>query len=231
MLKEWIRKIIIKRIRNSPANRLNVLIVSMSRCGTDAVGDKISEIHDAVYGVPIKWSYVEDPSKATSYLVEGWSGIYDVNPLVALQIPYDKVILISRSPEELLKAQYLYYIESTQMKLPDWIRDKFLATFALLYDQLYQQNIKNNPKIFELSLEQFNSHTQFILEEVCKFLEFDMKAVRKRVVIIPVQVERSWEVYSTNLESNQEISDTLSRIKQMKHDGEVRRRKERAVQN
>ena len=132
------------------------------------------------------------------------------------KLTYDKIILISRSPEELLKAQYLYYIESARMKVPDWIKEKFLATFALLYDQLYQQDIKNNPKIFELSLEQFNSHTQFILEEVCKFLEFDMKGFRKRVVIIPVQVNRSWEVYSTNLETNHEISDTLSRIKQMR---------------
>ncbi|GAF82936.1 unnamed protein product [marine sediment metagenome] len=213
MLKEWIRKVAIKRIKKAPANRLNVCVVSMMRCGVSAVGVVLSDIHEGIYGIPINWHYVEDHIRLFAENPLGWHSVYNVNPYVVDEI-YDKVLIIQRDIEPLREAQRVY--NQARAIFYGWTVhpseiERMDKTFDFLYPQIYDHAFEED-RYFLLKMDAFNAYTEKSIEALCEWLGFDMHTYKKHVVIIPVKPERDWDVNSCKISSDTEIYGALKII-------------------
>ena len=51
---------------------MNVIILSMARCGVSWVGNTLSLIHEAYYGKPLDIDYEFSPRLLSTRLVKGW---------------------------------------------------------------------------------------------------------------------------------------------------------------
>ena len=219
MLKEWIRKVTIKRIKKAPANRLNVCVVSLMRCGVSAVGVVLSDVHEGIYGTTINWHYAEEPARVLSAYPKGWHAVYNVNPYL-IEF-YDKILVIQRDKEVLRKAQLEYgqaQAATIRRPLHPSEIERFHHTFEFLYSQVYDHTFEED-RFFLLRLEHFNRYTERTLEALCEWLEFDIRTYKKHVVIIPVKlvdgVDRDWEVNSCKISASHGIGLTLKQIEVM----------------
>ena len=65
---------------------MNVVILSMQRCGMSWVGGVISLIHERLYGEPLHINYENNRVAVSNRLVEGWSGFYNIDPTILLRL-------------------------------------------------------------------------------------------------------------------------------------------------
>lgn len=203
---------------------MNVVILSMWRCGVSWTGDVIKDIYERLYGKELKIHYENNRAIVSHKLVKGWSNVYDVDPRVLLYLGYDKIIIIKRDLEtmELEHAKYKGYLEQydslEQMRL---IRPGFFERIRLQYDLIYNQEI-NDPRVLIVSLEDLNNHTHDTFNEIIEFLEFKMSLKQKiklfirilrnkvKPFVVPINPDnRNWSVYSGMLPKGTELCNRL----------------------
>ena len=162
---------------------MNVILLSTQRCGMSWVGKIISQIHKCFYGKELKIVYEHNRSLVSLNLIKGWTGVYEIDPKVLLNLGYDKILIIKRDLESMKEAHALYhgymelYDSYENMKKE---RPAFFERIELVYKLLYEQEeIKNNPKVLIVSLEDLNNYTYSTFNEITEFLEFKLSFKQK----------------------------------------------------
>jgi hypothetical protein len=204
----------------------------MKRCGVSWIGEVISQIHERLYGRPLFINYEEDRGKVSNNLLEGWTGVYDVDPKVLIQLGYDKILIVKRELEAMKEAHAYYhgYIEMygsiENMKKN---RPAFFDKIELYHDLIYhQEEVKNNPKVLIVSLENLNNYTYSTFNEIIDFFDFKLSFKQKlkffkRVLkdkikpfVIPTNPkERNWNIHSALLPKGQELCERLKYLKKI----------------
>jgi len=186
-------------------NEMNVIFVSMERCGISWIIRVLSEIHDLMFGVPIDFhteiSHVVASRKKFS-LPQGWSNVYNVDPQRLIERGYDKIIIVQRKHDELIEVHTLYEeIHEREERM----RETFERHYELVYGKEY-----DHPNCLKVHLEELNSYTVAIFKEILDFLNFPESG---RPIIVPVKPpDRNWETYSSILKKGREVNVRLQKI-------------------
>ncbi len=203
---------------------MNVIFLSMGRCGVSWVGETISQIHERLFGKPLDIKYENDRAKISNNLVEGWHSVYNIDPKILLDLGYDRIFIIKRELETMKKvhAHYHGYME-LYGNLENMKHDRpgFFEKIELYHKLLYGQNL-NDPRVLIVNLEDLNNYTYASFNEIIKFLEFKLSFIQKiklflRVlrdkirpfVIATNPTERNWNIYSASLPKGQELCKRL----------------------
>jgi len=211
---------------------MNVVLLSMQRCGMSWVGSVISLIHKRFYGKELEINYEQNRSLVSHNLLKGWTGVYEIDPKVLLDLGYDKILIIKRELESMKKAHAHYHgyqeiYETYKNMLEE--RPAFFERIELAHKLLYdQEEIKNNPKVLIVKLEDLNNYTYSTFGEIIDFLEFKLSFIQKlklfkniiknkiKPFVIAVNpTERSWNIYSTLLPKNHELCNRLKYLKKI----------------
>lgn len=209
----------IEPINNKLPKDLNVMVLSTERCAISWIAFVISNVHEAMFGEPIEWSFEVSRVISTRKrfpIIKGWSNVYNVKPEQLLEKEYDKVLVIQRDFEELKKAHLLYNREDIIYDIyqtgEDDIKKREEAMMKSLkkdYDIVYGREI-DDPRYHKVHLEDLNKYTVATFNEVLDFLNFPSHG---RPAIVPVSPpHRNWEAYSSILPKGHEICKRLKEI-------------------
>ena len=186
-------------------SEMNVIFVSMGRCGISWIIRVISQIHSIMFGFPIDFHVEISHVIATRDrfpVPEGWSCVYDVDPQILVNRGYDKVIIVQREYETMRKVHTIY--EDIHER-----NQTLLRKFDKIYEKVYGKQI-DHPNCMKVNLEDLNAYTVAIFEELLEFLNFPETG---RPVIVPVKPsERKWEVYSSILKKGRKVNKRLQEI-------------------
>jgi hypothetical protein len=211
---------------------MNVVFLSMPRCGISWVGDVIKHIYERLYGKPLEINYENDRVLISRTLVKGWHSVYDIDPKVLINLGYDKIIIVKRELEAMKEAHAFYqgYMENygtlENMKKE---RPGFFERLELYYKLIYEQNeVINHPNVLIVNLEDLNDYTYATFNEIIKFLNFKLSFIQKlrlfsRVLknkimpfVVPVNPsERNWNINSAMLPKGQELCLRLQYLKKI----------------
>lgn len=202
----------------------NIILLSMARCGMSWVGEILSQIHERLYGDKLTINYELDRRLVSNNLLKGWTGVYEIDPKILLDLGYDKVIIIKRKLETLIEAHAKYhgYLENygslENMKKE---RSAFFDRIKLAYKMLYEQEL-DDPRILIVNLEQLNNYTYSAFEKIIDFLEFKLSFIQKvklflrilrnkvKPFIIPTNPKnRNWDIFSAMLPIDHELCNRL----------------------
>lgn len=206
----------VRPINNKLPYEMNIMVVSLERCGISWIGKTLSDIHEDMFGIAIEWNYEVSKVMATRNrfpIMEGWNSVYDVDPQILVDRGYDRVLIIQRDLEELLRAQKLYCYDEIMLSdkgLINTHHEKVLERRIKEYwDLLYGKNI-NHQKCLKVRLEDLNNYTVATFEKIFDFLNFPEVG---RPKIIPVSPpNRNWEAYSSILPQGHQLCKRLDRI-------------------
>ncbi len=209
---------------------MNVVILSMQRCGISWIFETISQIHERLFGEPLEINYEKERSIVSRNLLEGYTGVYDIDPKVLLALGYNKILIIKRDLETMKRvhAHYQGYMEKYgSLERMKEERPAFFERIELQYNLLYNQNL-NNKRILIVNLSDLNNYTHSTFNEIIKFLEFKLSFIQKiklflRVlkdkirpfVIATNPDERNWNIYSASLPKGQELCNRLNYLKKI----------------
>lgn len=209
---------------------MNVILLSMRRCGMSWVGEILSQIHKTFYGKELTINYEEDRSLVSRNLIKGWTGVYEIDPKVLLNLGYDKILIIKRDLETMKEAHAFYHgYQEMYGSLEDMKKDRssFFERIELAHKLLYDQNL-NDPRILIISLEDLNNYSYSTFNEIIDFLEFNLSFIQKikffiRVMrnkikpfIIPINpTDRNWNIYSTILPKGYELCERLEYLEKI----------------
>ncbi len=193
---------------------LNVIIISMERCGISWVIRELSMLHEKMFGSPIslnaeKVSFVQ-VTRTRFPVLEGWNNVYDVNPLDVLKTKdngeeYDKVLVVKRKLTTIQTVHEIYFPEDTGEDYRVKCRKKDVE----LYDLVYGQEIDDS-RCMTVNLEDLNNYTVATFNELMDFFNFPECG---RPVIAPILApERNSEAYSSILKKGQPLIKRLSTI-------------------
>lgn len=205
---------VMKPINLKLPSDLNVLIVSMERCGISWVARVISMLHEKTFGKAIHFN----PEKISAVqatrtrfpVIKGWNNVYDVNPLDVLKTKdngeqYDKVLIVKRKLKTIQAVHEIYY--------PDYLGEdqkvKWREKDVELYDLVYNQEI-DDPRCMTVNLEDLNNYTVATFNELMDFFNFPEVG---RPIIVPILApERNSEAYTSILAKGQPLIERLNKI-------------------
>ena len=209
---------------------MNVVILSMRRCGVSWVFEAISQVHERLFGKPLPIDYEKERAIVSHNLLEGYTGVYDLDPKVLLDLGYDKILIIKRDLETMKEkhAHYQGYMEKygslEQMKIE---RPAFFERIELQYNLIYNQKL-NDKRILIVNLEDLNNYIYSSFNEIIEFLEFKLSFIQKiklfirilrnkiKPFIVPINPsERNWNIYSAMLPKGQELCQRLLYLKKI----------------
>lgn len=186
----------------------------MELCGVGWVTSVLSEIHEKMFGVPIRWNYEISRFEATRErrpLPRGWCTTWNADPRLLVKRGYDKVIGLQKSLEDACYSHALYYHPET----PYWeIMEKNPQFFLPVKDKwLRMERPFVHPKYRKFHLDYLNTHTVRAFNEMLDFLEFPKEG---RPLIVPVKAYRNWECYSNvSLSGKEQMAGQLPKIKEL----------------
>lgn len=209
---------------------MNVIILSMQRCGISWIFEAISQVHERLFGKLLTINYEKERSIVSHNLLEGYTGVYDLDPKILLDLGYDKILIIKRDLETMkeVHAHYQGYMEQygslEQMKIE---RPAFFERIELQYNLIYNQDL-NDKRILIVNLEDLNNYAYSSFNEIIEFLEFKLSFIQKirfflRVLknkikpfIIPINPpDRNWNIHSAMLPRGQELCQRLQYLKKI----------------
>jgi len=191
---------------------MNVIFVSMERCGISWIIEVLSKVHNIMFGIPISFNDRENkerrelsPIIATRHkfpLPTGWNNVYCVDPQKLIDRGYDKVICVQREYETMKKAHKLY--EGAHDRI-----ERMLIHFNRNYKKVYENEIKH-PNYLKVHLEDLNRYTVATFNEIMDFLNFPDTG---RPIIVPTSPpERNWETWSSIMEKGKKVNKRLAKI-------------------
>lgn len=194
------------------------------------MGETIAQIYERLYGKPLKINYEKDRGKVSHNLIEGFTGVYDIDPKILLDLGYDKVLIIKRELETMKKvhAHYQGYLEQYgSYENMQKERPAFFEKIELYHKLLYDQNL-NDSRVLIVNLEDLNNFTYASFDEIIKFLEFKLSFIQKikffsrvlRNKIMPFVIatnpdERNWNIHSAMLPKGTELCQRLKYLKKI----------------
>jgi len=191
---------------------LNIIVVSNERCGISWICKIISEVHEKMFNTTPEWDYEISrliARKKHLPLPQGWNTVYDLNPEVLLERGYDRVLVVQRDLDTLLKAQMLYNHDELSNEYVGINEDTLLRKVKENWELVYGKEIIH-PKCLKVRLEDLNNYTVASFNEILDFLNFPTYG---RPVIIPTSPpDRNWEAYSSILPKNHSICKRLEEI-------------------
>jgi len=206
---------------------MNVIFLSMARCGISWIGDTLKEVYKQLYGKELQIHYENDRAMISNTLVEGWHSVYDVDLKVLLKLGYDKVLIIKRDLETMKEAHAKFHgyfeiydsYEAMQQERP-----AFFERIEKTYDLLYNQEL-DDPRIIIISLEDLNNYTHDTFNEIIQFLDFKLSLLQKiklflrilrnkiKPFVIPTRPpKRNWDVFSAILPKGTPVCNRLQFI-------------------
>lgn len=199
----------------------NVIVTSFRLSAVGWFTGVLSEIHKAIYGDPIRWGFEISKFECTRErrpLPMGWNTTWDANPLTLAERGFDKVLCLVRNKLDIFEACCWYDKQKTLSEiLTEAVAKKdygYVESIIEGYDRLYTtQYVHDKLMYVYIDLLNFNAVRGF--KEVCEFLEFDMK---KFPVIIPIKVEKDWEVYG-GYNKGLKLDSQLSKLKEARKNG------------
>lgn len=217
---------------------MNVVILSMSRCGISWIGETLSQIHERLFGKSLIINYERDRAKVSHNLLEGWTGVYNIDPKILLNLGYNKILIIKRELETMKKvhAHYQGYMENYgTLDIMKKERPAFFEVIELYHKLLYEQEeIKNNPKVLIISLENLNNYTYATFNEIIEFLDWKLSFIQKiklfsRVlkdkirpfVIATNPKERNWNIYSASLPKGHKLCNRLQYLEKIQNEVKI----------
>lgn len=196
----------------------NVIITSFRLSAVGWFTGVLSEIHKAITGLPIRWGYEISKfecTRARRPLPMGWNTTWDANPLTLAERGFDKVICIVRNKLDIFEACCQYDHQKTLGDvLSNAVSSKnygYVESIIGMYDRLYTTKYINE-KLMYVFIDELNRNTVKGFKEICAFLEFDMN---KFPVIIPIKVEKDWEVYG-GYNKGLKLDSQLQKMKDVK---------------
>jgi len=209
--KDWIMPTI-KPIDNKLPKDMNVIILSTERCGISWIVKVISQIHENMFGVPIDCNYEISRLEAKKKhlpLPKGWNTVYNVASQKIVDRDYDRVLIIKRDLEELLKAQMLYSRWELVNGIDNMTEERLISKITRYWKLVYEKEI-NDPKCLTIRLEDLNRYTVNTFNEILDFLNFPSFF---RPVLIPIiPPDRNWEAYSSILPKGHKLFPRLQEI-------------------
>ena len=159
----------------------NVIVTSFRLSAVGWVTGVLSEIHKAIYGLPIRWGYEISKfecTRARRPLPMGWNTTWDANPLTLAERGFDKVICLVRDKLDIFIACCWYdHQKSLSEVLTEAVMNKnygYVESIIGMYNRLYTTKYVNE-KLLYVNIENLNKNTVKGFKEICEFLEFDMK--------------------------------------------------------
>jgi len=215
---------------------MNVIILSMKRCGISWLGDIIKDIYMRLYNKELKINYENDRIETTHTLLKGWNHVCDVDPKVLLQLGYDKVLIVKRDLEtmKLAHAKFHGYLESYKSyEAMQQEREGFFQRIEMTHKLLYDQEL-NDPRVLIVRLEDLNNYTYATFTEIIEFLEFKLtfkqkikfflrvlKNKIKPFVIACNPTERNWDVFSALLSKGTDLCNRLQYIEKITNEVKI----------
>ena len=134
------------------------------------------------------------------------------NHLILANRRFDKVIVVQRPWQDILEACCWYdkQIGSIGVIL-DKKNDDYVKSLIRNYNRLYKIKY-NNKRIYYVNIEDFNKAPVQEFKKISEFLGFNMK---KFPVIVPIKVQKDWEVYA-GYNNGLKLNGRLKLIKEAK---------------
>ena len=197
-------------------SELNVMFVSMDRCGISWIIRILSKVHEMMFNCPIDFT-LEISRKISinpSYkFPKGWISVYDVEPEELLKCGYDKVVSIQRPFQTLCRVYALYY--KNDIPFEECLKQEplYFEQIKKYYKKVYGNIDKiTDPRYKNFLLDDLNNYTNSTFNELMDFLEFPKEG---RPLLFPVNPpERNWQSYSSVLKSNEELGSRLMDIEE-----------------
>lgn len=174
------------------------MITNLSRSAISEIFGYVKLAHLIMYEEELKISYEQESKfEATRFrrpLPQGWNSIAEVEPDIALDRGFDKVIYISRGLIDLLQALASYHRKASSqreiieliLKEPDY--------FSNIERKWNRLDIEiNDPRYLRITLDDWNNYTFQTFNHMLDFLEFKKEG---RPLIVPAKVDRNFEGYS-----------------------------------
>jgi hypothetical protein len=196
-------------INNKMPSEMNVIFVSMERCGISWIVRNINQVHEAMFGETIDFKPEISPVIATRERFElplGWNNVYNVDPEQLLKRGYDRVIIIHRDLETLLKVYNLYLPED----ISNDQKTRFFDTARVNYKKVYGKQF-NNPDCLWINLDDLNKYTVDTFDTLLDFLNFP-EYNRPKILAVKPPGLRNWEAYSSVLKQGHKLTGNLGRI-------------------
>ena len=196
----------------------NVIVTSFRLSAIGWFTGVLSEIHKAIYKVPINWNYEISRFECTRVrrpLPQGYNTVWNANPLILANRGFDKVIVVKRSENDILEACCWYDKQKSYAEVRKMEEHKeYLTSLRRNYRKLYDVEY-NNARIFYVNINDLNINPMLGFNQICDFLNFD---IERRPIIIPVKVWRDWQVYAghTYMTFTPELNERLKLIKNAK---------------
>lgn len=174
----------------------NVIITSFRLSAIGWFSGILSEIHEAIYDIPIKWNYEISRFECTRVrrpLPQGWCTVWEANPLILANRGFDKILVVKRPLKDILEACSWYSLQKgCEEACKDKENKRFFDTIKRKYHKLYDIEY-NNKRVYYANIEDLNRNPVQEFKKICEFLGFKMS---KFPVLIPIKVKKDWEVYA-----------------------------------
>ena len=135
----------------------------------------LSEVHNEMFGVPIRWNYEISRFEATRErrsLPKGWSTVWNANPVILLKRKFDKVICLQKSLEDAIYSNAIYHHPDKPF---EWLMRQNPAFFMPIKEKWMamekHENLKNERFRF-VHLDYLNRFPKKGFNDVLDFLEF-----------------------------------------------------------
>lgn len=200
----------------------NVIVTSFRLSAIGWFTGVLSEIHKAIYGIPINWNYEISRFECTRErrpLPQGFSTVWNANPLILANRGFDKVLFVKRPLLDILEACCWYDKQKSYNDIVlEGNDEEYLNSLTRNYLNLYDRKTIFHDNIIYVDIEDLNRNTMNDFHRVCDCLGFDMS---KFPIIVPVRVQKEWEVYGGYNMGNK-LNERLKLIKEAKLNGNVK---------
>lgn len=191
----------------------NIIVTSFRLSAIGWFTGILSEIHNAIYSNPINWNYEISRFECTRVrrpLPQGYSTVWNANPLILANRGFDKVIVVRRPEKDILEACCWYDKQKSYAEVRKMEEHKeYLTSLRRNYRKLYDLEYTNQ-RIFYVNIEDVNNAPVQQFKKISEFLGFKMV---KFPVIIPIKVKKDWQVYA-GYNHGLELQDRLKMIKE-----------------
>ena len=219
----------IPKINNKLPSEMNVIFVSMERCGISWIIRNLSQYHEKMFGVPIKFTKdnaeisQQIATKNNLPLKKGWNNVYSIDPQLLLDKvdpdgnKYDKIVVVHRKLETLLNV---YKIKMARENLNKDHIEKILEKSKEEYKVVYKEI--EDPRLIHIDLWDLNQYTESMFNMLMDFLNFP---THNRPPVVRVQTlpfEALWEAYSSVFDKDFKLTGMLGRVEglfQLTNDG------------
>ena len=181
----------------------NVIITSMELGGVGWFTSILSEIHNKMFGSPIRWNYEVPRFEATRErrpLPKGWGTVWNARPQDLVKRDYDRVLGLQKSLEDAVYSHTLYHRTDVVEKFNDlrkaidWIMLYYPGFYGTVKRKWFRLEIPFTHEKYErFHMDALNQYTVKTFDSVLDFLGFPKEG---RPMLLPVKPHRDWESYS-----------------------------------